>query len=58
MLFPGDSDARAVLDHIGFGSARTVSFKKIPFTGHYVMLERPVNLASVILAYTAYGEYR
>ncbi len=58
MLFPRDADARAILDHIGFGKARTVSFRRIPFSGHYVMLERPVSLASVILAFAAYDEFR
>ena len=58
MLFPGDASERAMLDHIGFGSARTIAFKKIPLAGHYIMLERPVYLASVILAYAKYGEYR
>jgi pimeloyl-ACP methyl ester carboxylesterase len=58
MLFPQESDARAILDQIGFDKARTVSFKRIPFTGHYVMLESPVNLASVILAFAVYDEYR
>jgi pimeloyl-ACP methyl ester carboxylesterase len=58
MLFPGDADERAILDAIGFATARTVAFKKIALAGHYLMLERPVYLASVILAYAKYDEYR
>jgi pimeloyl-ACP methyl ester carboxylesterase len=52
-LFPDPDHARERLDQIGFGKARTVSFKHMSGVGHYVMLERPIHLASVILAFAA-----
>lgn len=35
----------------GYGSARALSFKRIDETGHYMMLEKPSYLASVISVY-------
>jgi pimeloyl-ACP methyl ester carboxylesterase len=51
MLFPAGSDTRTVLDQLGYGQARTVAFKRVAGAGHYVMLERPVHTASVLLAF-------
>jgi pimeloyl-ACP methyl ester carboxylesterase len=52
-FFPDASLAPALLDQIGYAEARSISFKHMEHTGHFVMLERPVYLASVILAFTA-----
>ena len=48
-LFPEPARSRARLDELGFDTARTISFKHVPGTGHFVMLERPAYVASVIL---------
>ena len=58
MFFPHpDSNAQA-LDSMGYAAARTISFKRVAQTGHYIMLERPVYLASILLAFGAYEEFR
>jgi pimeloyl-ACP methyl ester carboxylesterase len=51
LLFPDQENAREQLPILGFGSARTISFKTMPNTGHFVMLEQPQYLASVISAF-------
>ena len=51
LLFPDQDQALEQLHMLGFGNARTVSFKTMPGTGHFVMLEQPNYLASVILAF-------
>lgn len=51
MLLPSDQNVPAQLDALGFGSARTISFKRLDRTGHFVMLEQPAYLASVIVAW-------
>lgn len=54
MLFP-DTDSGGVtraLQELGFGAARTISFKTMPHNGHFMMLENPKYLASVIAAFT------
>ncbi len=51
LLFPDPDRTRETLDQLGFGRARTVSFKRVDQAGHFIMLERPVHLASVILAF-------
>lgn len=52
LLFPDQDKALEQLHMIGFGAARTISFKTMPGTGHFVMLEQPNYLASVILAFS------
>ncbi len=42
---------RETLTSYGFGDARTLHFRKLPETGHYLMLEKPGQLASLILVY-------
>jgi 3-oxoadipate enol-lactonase len=42
---------RETLTSYGFGDARTLHFRKLPGTGHYLMLEQPGPLASLILVY-------
>jgi pimeloyl-ACP methyl ester carboxylesterase len=51
MFFPDPENAMAHLDAMGYAEARTISFKHVSHTGHFIMLERPVYLASIILAY-------
>jgi pimeloyl-ACP methyl ester carboxylesterase len=50
-FFPDPERAVATLDAMGYANARTISFKHVSHTGHFIMLERPVYLASIILAY-------
>lgn len=52
LLFPEQEKAREQLHLLGFDSARTISFKTMPGSGHFVMLEQPSYLASVVLAFT------
>lgn len=42
----------------GFGAARTLHFRKLPGTGHYLMLEQPAQLASLILVYVRQDELK
>lgn len=51
LLFPTPDSSKQVLNQIGFGKARSLTFKRIGVTGHYVMMERPVYTASVLLAF-------
>jgi len=57
MMFPSHEDSRAILEAVGFGYARSLSFKRLELAGHFVMLERPVYLASVLLAFGVTAEY-
>ncbi len=54
MFFPAASpdSTRAAMDRMGFGAARTISFKRLEQTGHYPMLEQPDFLASIIGVYS------
>ncbi|MHB8080210.1 MAG: alpha/beta fold hydrolase [Candidatus Krumholzibacteriia bacterium] len=51
LLLPTDKNVPAQLDALGYTNARTVSFKRVERTGHFVMLEQPDYLASIILAW-------
>jgi pimeloyl-ACP methyl ester carboxylesterase len=51
MLFPAGADVQVMLDHLGYDRARNVAFKRIEGSGHYVMLERTVYTAHVLLSY-------
>ena len=51
LLLPSDQNIPAQLDALGYTNARTISFKRIDRTGHFVMLEQPDFLASVIVAW-------
>ncbi len=51
LMFPGKDQSQHQLEHYGFGKARSLSFKRMGGTGHFMMLERPVYLASVLLAF-------
>lgn len=58
LMFPQAGESREVLDRVGFGQAPTLSFKRMGRTGHFMMLEQPVYIASVILAFGLAGEGR
>jgi pimeloyl-ACP methyl ester carboxylesterase len=57
LMFPSGIDSREVLGHVGFVNARALAFKRIEGAGHFVMLERPVYTASVLLAFGVTAEY-
>ncbi len=58
LMFPEGVDSRHVLEHAGFGHARSLSFKRIERAGHFTMLERPVQLASVLLAFGVTADHQ
>ena len=58
LMFPNAEQNREILDLIGFNSAPTLSFKRMGKTGHFMMLEQPVYMASVLLAFGVTADYR
>ena len=58
LMFPGKDNSQHMLDHYGFGKARSLSFKRMGGTGHFMMLERPVYMASILLAFGVTAEYQ
>jgi pimeloyl-ACP methyl ester carboxylesterase len=52
LMFPSDDDSRHLLEHYGWGKARSLSFKRMGGTGHFMMLEQPVYLSSVVMTFT------
>lgn len=48
---PEQGYERHFLEQYGYASARVLSFKRIEDTGHYLMLEKPTYLASVLTVY-------
>ncbi len=54
-FFPVAGHEIEQLDRMGYSAARTISFKRMEGTGHFMMLERPQYLASVLAAF-ALGE--
>jgi len=52
LMFPSKDDSQHMLEHYGFGKARWLSFKRMGGTGHFMMLERPAYLASVLMTFT------
>lgn len=58
LMFPHSSSSRHMLEHYGYGSAKSLSFKRMGLTGHFMMLERPINLASVLLAFGVTADYQ
>jgi pimeloyl-ACP methyl ester carboxylesterase len=58
LMFPAENDSRHLLEHYGYGAAKSLSFKRIGATGHFMMLERPVNLSSVLLAFGVTADYQ
>ena len=51
MLFPDGVKQADRLGEMGYAGARTISFKRMEYTGHFVMLEQPDYLASVLAAF-------
>ena len=51
LMFPGQDQSRHQLEHYGFGKARSLSFKRMGGTGHFMMMERPGYLASVLVTF-------
>lgn len=58
LMFPGADSSQHLLEHYGFGSAKSLSFKRMGKTGHFMMLERPIHTASVLLAFGVTAEYQ
>jgi len=58
LMFPGKDNSQHQLDHYGFGKARSLSFKRMGGTGHFMMLERPIYTASVLLAFGVTADYQ
>jgi len=58
LMFPDSSSSRQMLEQYGYGSARSLSFKRMGKTGHFMMLERPIHLASVLLAFGVTADYQ
>jgi|GEM_PF-1998339 len=56
LMFPSYEDSQQMLEQYGFGKARALSFKRMGGTGHFMMIERPIYLASVLLAFGVSGE--
>jgi pimeloyl-ACP methyl ester carboxylesterase len=57
MMLPKPDDAQQVLAAMGYDKARSLSFKRFAGTGHYIMLEQPVVLASVLMAFGVSADY-
>ena len=57
LMFPPADSSRHLLEHYGFNHARSLSFKRVARSGHYMMLEEPVMTASVLLAFGVTAEY-
>jgi pimeloyl-ACP methyl ester carboxylesterase len=51
LLFPSQESIPGRLAQMGFGKARSISYKAMESVGHFVMLEQPRYTASVILAF-------
>ena len=56
-FLPEEGKEREYLEMYGFGAARVLSFKRLEETGHYLMLEKPTYLASVISVYIRQEEF-
>lgn len=50
-MFPHDEDPLVFLDSIGYANAQTIAYKPMPDTGHFVMLEKPVQVAGALISY-------
>ena len=58
LMFPASNSSQHLLEHYGFGSAKSLSFKRMANIGHFMMLESPVQTASVLLAFGVTAEYQ
>ena len=57
LMFPDEESSQAVLRQVGFDHARSLTFKRMGGTGHFMMLESPVYIASVLLAFGVTADY-
>jgi len=57
LMFPDEESSQGVLRQVGFDHARSLTFKRVGGTGHFMMLERPVYVASVLLAFGVTADY-
>jgi pimeloyl-ACP methyl ester carboxylesterase len=57
MMFPRPDETQPMLVQYGYDKARSLSFKRFGKTGHYIMLEQPVMLASVLMAFGVSADY-
>ncbi len=57
LMFPATDSSQHLLEHYGYSHARSLSFKRLANTGHYMMIEQPVMTASVLLAFGVTAEY-
>ena len=57
LMFPNEETSQQVLGQIGFGQAHSLTFKRMAHTGHFMMLERPVQTASVLLAFGVSSDF-
>ncbi len=55
---PERGSEREYLEQYGYAAARVLSFKRLEGTGHYLMLEKPTYLASVLTVFLRADEYR
>jgi len=55
-MFPPYEDPLEHLDSIGYANAQTIGYKLMPQTGHFVMLEQPIQVAGAIIAYSLEDE--
>lgn len=51
-MFPHDEEPMVFLDSIGYANAQTIAYKPMPATGHFVMLEKPIQVAGAIISYS------
>lgn len=58
LMFRSNDSSRHMLEHYGFGKARSLSFKRMGGTGHFMMLEKPISLASILLAFGKTADYQ
>jgi len=57
-FLPEPGNERAILGQYGYSDARVLSFKRVEGTGHYLMLEKPTYVASVIMVFVKADQYR
>jgi len=57
LMFPATDSSQHLLEHFGYSHARSLSFKRMPKVGHYIMLEQPIMTASVLLAFGVTADY-
>lgn len=52
-MLPQPDLAMDYLDAMGYSNAQTISYKTMPHSGHFVMLEQPIATAGVIIGWAA-----